>query len=93
MNQTTQDILQFLNFPDLDLGTPLDPAMLGEPGPLRETVTRLLDGPFPSEESRRAGEALRGRLDAADWAQVAAQMRGRLQVTRGFFDAAEENSR
>jgi hypothetical protein len=93
MNRATEDVKEFLNFPDLDLGTPLDPDMLGEPGPLRDLVSRLLDGPLPSRESRALAETLRGRLDEADWAEVAREMRGRLGVTARFFDPVEENIR
>ncbi len=91
MNPTTETVLQFLNIPDLDLGTPLDPQTLSEPEPLRDLVTRLVDGPLPSPEAKTLADSLRGHLGEADWAEAAAQMQTRLNITGHFFDPVAEN--
>lgn len=91
INPTTEAVLQFLNIPDLDLGTPLDPQVLEEPEPLRDLVERLLAGPLPSPEAKALAESLRGRLGEVDWAEAAAQMHTRLSITSHFFDPVEEN--
>ncbi len=91
MNPTTETVLQFLNIPDLDLGTPLDPETLTEAEPLRDLVSRLVDGPLPSPEAKSLAETLRGHLGDADWAEAAAQMQTRLSITGHFFDPVEEN--
>ena len=90
MNSTTETILQFLNIPDLDLGTPLDPQTLTEPEPLRDLVSRLVDGPPPSPEAKTLADTLRGRLAEADWSEAAAQMQTRLQITGHFFEPATD---
>ena len=93
MNSTTEDILEFLNFPDLDLGTtPLDLEMLQDPALTRELTTRLLNGPLPPGESRAAAEALKGRLDDADWSAVSQAMQGRVKITEALFDTSAEDA-
>jgi len=92
MDQTTQDVITFLNFPDLDYGaSPTDAEMLQDPGLLRDMVARLVEGPFPSPESRAAAENLRGRLGEADWEEVSRTQQGRIGIASGFFDPVEEN--
>ena len=91
MNPTTETVLEFLNIPDLDLGTPLDPQTLTEAEPLRDLVLRLVDGRLPSPEAKSLAETLRGHLDEADWAEAAAQMQIRLKIAGHFFDPVEEN--
>ncbi len=91
MNPTTETLLQFLNIPDLDLGSPLDPETLSQPEPLCDLVTRLVDGPLPSPEAKTLAETLRGHLGEADWSEAAAQMKTRLQIAGHFFDPVEEN--
>ena len=87
MNQTTEQVLEFLNFPDLDFGTnSLDLEMLQEAGLMRDLTLRLLTGPLPSEESRAAAQALSGHLDEVDWDAVAKEMQTRVDVTSSFFD-------
>ncbi len=91
MNQTTEDVIEYLNYAESDFGTsPLDAELLQEPTLLRDRVAALLDAPQPPD-SRALGESLRGRLDEADWAVVSREMQGRLNVTGGFFDPVEEN--
>ncbi len=91
MNSITETVLQFLNIPDLDLGTPLDPQVLTQPEPLCDLVTRLVDGPLPSPEAKTLADTLRGHLGEADWPEAAAQMQIRLKITGHFFDPVEEN--
>lgn len=93
MNPTTEAVLEFLNFPDLDLGTtPLDLEMLQDPTLTRELTTRLLSGPLPTEESRSAADALKGRLDDADWNAVSEAMQGRVRLTDALFDTSAEDA-
>lgn len=92
MNQTTEDVIEYLNYAESDFGTsPLDAELLQEPTLLRDRVAALLDAPRPSTDSRALGESLRGRLDEADWSAVSREMQERLNVTAGFFDPVEEN--
>lgn len=94
MNQTTEDVIEYLNFPESDFGTtPLDAELLQDPVLLRDRVAALLDSSRPSPDSRALGESLRERLDEADWEAVSREMRERLNVTSGFFDPVEENIR
>lgn len=94
MNQTTEDVIQYLNFPESDFGTaPLDAELLQDPALLRDRVAALLDSPRPSPDSHALGETLRGRLDEADWEAVSREMQERVKVTSGFFDPVEENIR
>ena len=87
MNSTTEQVLEFLNFPDLDLGTtPLDLEMLQDPALMRDLTMRLLASPFPSNESRAAAQALDGRMDEVDWSAVAQAMQGRVRMTDALFD-------
>lgn len=93
MNSTTEQVLEFLNFPDLDLGTtPLDLEMLQDPTLTRELTTRLLSGPLPSDESRAAANALLGKLDDADWNAVSEAMQGRVKITDALFDTSAEDA-
>ena len=93
MNPTTEEVLEFLNFPDLDLGTnPLDLEMVQTPALMRDLTTRLLAGPFQSSESRAAAAALEGRLDGVDWAAVSQAMRKRFRLTDALFDTTGESS-
>ncbi len=93
MNSTTEAVLEFLNFPDLDLGTtPLDLEMLQDPALTRERTTRLLSGPLPTKESRAAADALKGRLDDADWSAVSQAMQGRVKITDALFDTSAEDA-
>ena len=94
MNQTTEDVIEYLNYAESDFGTsPLDAELLQEPSLLRDRVAELLEAPRKPTDSRALGESLRGRLDEADWAAVSLEMRERLNVTAGFFDPVEENIR
>lgn len=87
MNQTTEEVLEFLNFPDLDFGTtPLDLEMMHDPALMHELTARLLTGPLPSDDSRTAAHALSGRLEDVDWETVAKEMQARVSLTSGFFD-------
>jgi hypothetical protein len=93
MNPTTEEVLEFLNFPDLDLGTtPLDLEMLQDPALMRDLTTRLLNGPLPSDESKAAARALTGRLDEVDWNTVAQAMQERVRMTDAWFDTGGEAS-
>ena len=93
MNSTTEDVLKFLNFPDLDLGTtPLDLEMLQDPALTRELTTRLLSGPLPPGESQAAANALLGKLDDADWEAVSQAMQGRIKITDALFDTSAEDA-
>ncbi len=92
MNQTTEDVIEYLNYAESDFGaTPLDAELLQEPTLLRDRVAALLDAPHPPPDSRALGASLRGRLDEADWGAVSREMQERLKVTAGFFDPVEEN--
>ncbi|MGI4791146.1 MAG: hypothetical protein ACRYFS_20145 [Janthinobacterium lividum] len=94
MNQTTEEVLEFLNFPDLDFGTtPLDLEMMQDPALMRDLTIRLLTGPLPSDESRKAAQALSGRLDAVDWDIVAKEMQARVSLASGFFDPDTETDK
>ena len=94
MNQTTQDVIAFLNFPESDFGTtPLDAELLQDPALLRDRVAALLDASQTSPDSRALADTLRGRLDEADWEAVSREMQERLKLTSGFFDPVEENIR
>ncbi len=94
MNPTTKAVLEFLNFPDLDLGTtPLDLEMVQTPALMRDLTVRLLAGPFQSDESRAAASALAGRLGDADWAAVSQAMRERFRLTDALFDTSGEVSK
>lgn len=94
MNQTTEDVIEYLNFPESDFGTtPLDAELLKDPTLLRDRVTALLDSARPSPDSRALGDSLRGRLDEADWEAVSREMQERINLTSGFFDPVEENIR
>ena len=87
MNQTTEDVLEFLNFPESDFGTtPLDAEIVQSPGLLRDRVAALLDVSLSSPDSRQMREHLRGRLDEADWAVVAREMAERVKMAAGFFE-------
>jgi hypothetical protein len=93
MNPNTEEVLEFLNFPDLDLGTnPLDLEMLQTPALMRDLTARLLAGPFQSDESRAAAQALEGRLDDADWSTISQAMRERFRLTDALFDTSGETS-
>lgn len=93
MNPTTQEVLQFLNFPDMDFGmNPLDLEMVQTPELMRDLTTRLLAGPFQSDESRAAAAALEGRLDDADWATISQSLRERFKLTDALFDTTGELS-
>jgi len=94
MNQITEDVIEYLNFPESDFGTtPLDAELLQDPALLRDRVVALLDAPRPSPDSRALGESLRARLDEADWEAVSREMRERVKLSSGFFDPVEENIR
>ena len=93
MNPTTEEVLQFLNFPDLELGmNPLDLEMVQTPALMRDLTTRLLAGPFQSDESRAAAQALEGRLDDVDWSVISQSMRERFRLTDALFDTTDEVS-
>ena len=93
MNPTTEEVLQFLNFPDLDFGLdPLDLEMVQTPALMRDLTVRLLAGPFQSPEVRAAALALEGRLGAADWVVISQSMRERFRLTDPLFDTAGEKS-
>ncbi len=86
MNQTTQDVIEFLTHPDLDFGdNPLDVELLGQPQLLQQKVRQLLSTPASFLGSWEA-EALRSRLDECDWPAVAEEFRMRLKMTSQFFD-------
>ena len=92
MNQATEDVIEFLNFPESDFGTtPLDAEVIQVPALLRDRVAALLDVSLSSPDSRAMREGLRGRLGEADWAEVSREMSGRVAVTAGFFDPVEAN--
>ncbi len=94
MNQTTEDVIEYLNFPESDFGTtPLDAELLQDAALLRDRVAALLESPRPSPDSRALGESLRGRLDEADWEAVSREIRERVKMASGFFDPVEENIR
>lgn len=94
MNQITEDVIEFLNFPESDFGTtPLDAEVLREPGLLRERVAALLDAAWSTPDSRAEAEGLRGRLDEVDWTAVSREMQARVGLAAGFFDPVEENIR
>ena len=93
MNPTTKEVIQFLNFPDLDFGmNPLDLEMVQTPTLMRDITTRLLAGPFQSPEGRAAAAALEGRLDDADWSVISQSMRERFRLTDALFDTSGEVS-
>lgn len=90
MNVATLSVLEFLDFPDLDLGAnPLDLEMLQDPTLTRELTERLLNGPLPSDDIRAAAAALKGQLNDADWAAVSEAMQGRVRVTEAMFDVKQ----
>jgi len=92
MNQTTEDVIEYLNYAESDFGSsPLDAELLQEPTLLRDRVAELLEAPRKPADSRALGDSLRGRLDEADWAAVSLEMQGRVKVAGGFFDPVEEN--
>ncbi len=91
MNPITEEVLEFLNFPDLDLGTnPLDLEMVQTPALMRDLTLRLLAGPFELDESRAAAQALEGRLDGVDWSVISQSMRERFRLTDALFDVSDE---
>ena len=94
MNQATEDVIEFLNFPESDFGTtPLDAEILQDPALLRERVAALVAETRPSADSHALAVSLQERMGEADWAAVSGEMQKRLQVTAGFFDPVEENIR
>jgi hypothetical protein len=94
MNQTTQDVIEYLNFPESDFGTtPLDAELLQDPALLRDRVAGLLDSPRPSSDSRALADTLHGRLGEADWDAISREMQERVKLASGFFDPVEENIR
>src|SRR5688500_18371073 len=87
MNQTTQDVIEFLNCPDLDFGGNATAAeLLANPQLLYQRVCDLLEA-FPTcLTSREAGENLRARIDEADWSSIAEEFQTRLKMASRFFD-------
>ena len=86
MNQATQDVIEFLNHPDLDFGQPEDVDMLDNPELLHQKVRVLLDDPPSFLASQEEALNLRHRLHEADWHAVAHEFRTRLSMASGFFD-------
>ena len=66
--------------------------MVQTPALMRDLATRLLAGPFQSDESREAAAALEGRLDDADWGVISQSMRERFRLTDALFDTTDEVS-
>ena len=92
MNQATEDVIEFLNFPESDFGTTLlDAEIVQDPALLRDRVAALLDVSLSSPDSRTMREGLRGRLDEADWGEVSREMSERVNMASGFFDPVEAN--
>ncbi len=93
MDQATNDVMQFLTNPELRFGaSPMDAEFLEDPDMLREAVENLLEDPSSHPDSREQGEALRARLDAADWPLIAREFQQRLKTTARFFDTDIETN-
>ncbi|HVF09904.1 MAG TPA: hypothetical protein VNA16_03830 [Abditibacteriaceae bacterium] len=86
MNQTTQDVIEFLNHPDLDFGVNANDAeLLANPELLRDRVHALIADVPAFLTSREEGEELRGRLGEADWPCIAEEFQARLKLASSFF--------
>ncbi len=85
MNPTTEEVIQFLNHPELNFGTEEDLLLLADPEAFQAEVARLLQEPHAFIESDQA-ENLRGRLHEADWARIAEEFRNRVDIAAQFFD-------
>ena len=86
MNQTTQDVIKFLNQPDLDFGNnATDAELLGHPEILHQRVHDLLQDCPDCFTSQDEGMDLLTRLNEADWPCVAEEFQTRLKLAAGFF--------
>ena len=85
MNPTTEEVIEFLNHPELQFGTEEDLLLLADPDSLQEEVARLLQEPHAFLESAHA-ENLRSRLNEADWQRIAEEFRNRVDIAAQFFD-------
>jgi hypothetical protein len=85
MNETTHEVIEFLNHPELNFGTEEDLLLLADPVSLQEEVARLLLEPHAFLNSADT-DNLRSRLHDADWSRVAEEFRNRVDVAARFFD-------
>jgi len=87
MNQTTQDVITFLNHPELDFGNnATDAELLANPQLLLQRVHDLLEECPDCFTSQEEGENLLARLGEADWPCVADEFQTRLKMASRFFD-------
>lgn len=86
MNQATQDVIEFLNHPDLSFGKETtDLELLDDPELLRQRVEDLLEEPSAFLQEGES-ENLRSQLAQADWPSIAQEFRNRMSMTASFFD-------
>ncbi|HEX8237785.1 MAG TPA: hypothetical protein VF600_17725 [Abditibacteriaceae bacterium] len=85
MNPTTEQVIEFLNHPELNFGTEEDLLLLADPDSLHQEVARLLQEPHAFLENNQA-ETLRSRLNDADWPRIAEEFRNRVDIAARFFD-------
>src|SRR5690606_16366206 len=89
MNDTTQQVIEFLSYPELNFGSEEDILLLAEPQALQSRVASLLDQPHGFLSTPEADE-LKSRLHDADWPVVAQEFSTRVDMTARFFDADAE---
>ena len=90
MNQTTQDVIEFLTHPETRWGDPEAlPMLLADPPALHEAVREMLDD-APAFLDSAQTEDLRRRLPEADWPAVTREFQTRLNMASGFFDPDAE---
>jgi hypothetical protein len=85
MNPTTEEVIEFLNHPELSFGTEEDLLLLADPQAFHQEVDRLLQEPHAFIESVHA-ENLRSRLSSADWPRIAEEFHNRVEIAARFFD-------
>ncbi|MBV9865883.1 MAG: hypothetical protein JO316_11055 [Abitibacteriaceae bacterium] len=90
MNQATQDVIEFLNHPDLSFGKETtDLELLDAPELLHQRVADLLEEPS-SSLAEGESEKIRSQLAQADWPAIAQEFRNRMSMTASFFDSDAE---
>ena len=82
MNAVTQEVIEFLGYPEHSFGTEEDVLLLAEPEALRARVSDLLDEPKPNWSA----DGLKERLGEADWPFIAQEFQMRVNMASRFFD-------
>jgi hypothetical protein len=85
MNQATEEVITFINHPELDLGTADEMQFLQSPEAIRDRVEELLSQKHDFLHAEEA-VALQNRLDEADWQVVVEELQARIHLTSQFFD-------